>query len=112
MAKKTTERVAGTELAWLPAESRASGCAVDLKGWMGSRADTSLGSHRQPVTPHIQHFLTSQGFARTHKLISSLFESETSGSGKAVLLVNWFEPLLDTLTFRTGHLFPVIAAPF
>lgn len=35
-----------------------------------------------------------------------------SGSGKAVLHVNWFEPLLGTPNFRMGHLFPIIAAPF
>lgn len=104
--------MAETDLASLPAEPRASGCCVDLQGRMGSSADTSLGSHRWPVTPHIQHFLTSQGFARTHKQILSLFESETSGSGKAVLHVSWFEPLLDTPAFRMGHLFPFIAAPF
>lgn len=112
MAKKPTESTVETDLALLPAESQASGCCVDLKGRMGSSADTSLGSHRRPVTPHIQHFLTGQGFARTHKQISSLFESETSGSGKAVLHVNWFEPLVDTPAFRMVRLFPIIAAPF
>lgn len=40
---------------------------------MGCGDDSSLGSHHQPVTPCVQHLEQ----ARPHKLVSSLFESET-----------------------------------